>query len=71
YEATPGDRPVAAAGRNWMPSLPVEKIPDAVLVPVGNGGDTPLYAVRGEAEPYDRLYAQVGAGEWRPYLRLQ
>ena len=70
YERTPDAQPVAAAGLNWMPSQTVEQIPDAMLEPVGNAGDTPLFAVRSDEPPYDRLYAPVASGEWRPFLSL-
>lgn len=71
YEATPGDAPVAAGGRHYMPSLPIETIPAGVLVPVaGAAGDVPLFVVRGAEAPYSRVYAQAGEGQWRPYLPL-
>jgi hypothetical protein len=70
YENLTDHPQVAVAGRHWMPGLPVERIPDRMLVPVGGDGTTQLYALRGAEAPYSRLYARAGAGEWRPFLRL-
>jgi hypothetical protein len=70
YENTADHRQIAFGGRHWMPSLPIERIPDRLLVSVGGDATTQLYAVRGAAEPYSRLYARAGAGQWQPFLRL-
>jgi hypothetical protein len=70
YERTAGNAPVAAAGRNWIRSLTEETIPEHLMVPVGAGAETQLFAVRGSREPYSRLYARVGDDRWAPYLRL-
>lgn len=70
YQPTANNVPVALAGRHWMPSLPVETIPDRMLVPVGAAEGTQLYALRGARAPYSRLYAPVSDGRWAPYLRL-
>jgi hypothetical protein len=69
YQNVAAHAPVAADGRYWAPSLPLETIPERLLVPIGNAG-TPLYAVRGAATPYSRLYAPAADGRWQPYLRL-
>lgn len=70
YENTADHRQIVLAGRHWMPSLPIERIPDRLLVPVGGDAQTQLFAVRGSAQPYSRLYARAGAGQWQPFLRL-
>jgi hypothetical protein len=70
YQPTASNTPIAVAGRHWIGSLPVESIPDRMLVPVGNVEGTVIHALRGRSAPYDRLYAPVGEGRWRPYVRL-
>jgi hypothetical protein len=70
YQPAAEQEQIAAAGRHWMASLPVERIPDRLLVPVGNTNGTPLYALRGSDAPHSRLYARAGDGRWRPFLRL-
>jgi hypothetical protein len=70
YQPVANNPQIALAGRHWARSLPVESIPDRLLVPVGSADGTPLYALRGARAPYSRLYSPVGDGRWVPYLRL-
>jgi hypothetical protein len=70
YQPTADNAPIALAGRHWIGALPVESIPDRLLVPVGSAGGQTLYAPRGRQAPYSRLYARVGDGRWRPFVRL-
>jgi hypothetical protein len=70
YQPAADPAPVAAAGRLWIRSLPVETIPTHLLVPVADAEAVQLYALRGARAPYGRLYAPVGDGTWTPYLRL-
>jgi hypothetical protein len=70
YEPADSATPIALAGRYWVGALPVESIPDRLLVPVGSAGGQTLFAPRGRQSPYSRLYARVSEGRWRPYVRL-
>jgi hypothetical protein len=70
YQPLANNVPVAAAGRHWIRSAAVEQIPANKLVPVATVDGMQLYAVRGTAAPYSRLYAPVGQDRWAPYLRL-
>jgi hypothetical protein len=70
YQPTAQNEPVAAAGRHWIGTLPVESVPDGLLEPIANVDGRVLYAMRGARPPYSRLYSPVGEGRWRPYVRL-
>jgi hypothetical protein len=70
YQPVANNPAVAMAGRHWIRSLPIETIPDQMLVPVGAAEGTQLFALRGAREPYSRLYTPVGEGRWAPFLRL-
>jgi hypothetical protein len=70
YQPAADHTPIALAGRHWVGTLPIESLPDRLLVPVGSGNGETLYAPRGRQTPYSRLYARVGEGRWRPYVRL-
>ena len=70
YQPNAANVPVAVAGQQWIGGLPVESIPDRLLVPVGIVEGTALYALRGRSAPYARLYSPVGEGRWRPFVRL-
>jgi hypothetical protein len=70
YQPAADPAPVAAAGRMWIRSLPVETIPSHLLEPVADAQPVQLYALRGTGAPYARLYAPAGDGRWTPYLRL-
>jgi hypothetical protein len=70
YQPTADNAPVAAAGRHWIGSLPVETIPQRMLVPVAGGEGAQLYALRDQQAPYSRLYRPVGPDRWQPFLRL-
>lgn len=69
YQPLADNAPVAAAGRVWLGSLPVETIPQRLLTPVATTEGRTLYAAQGQSNP-GRLYAQVGPDRWQPYLRL-
>jgi hypothetical protein len=70
YQPAADPAPVAAAGRLWIRSLPVETIPSHLLEPLAATQTVQLYALRGTSAPYSRLYAPAGDGRWIPYLRL-
>lgn len=70
YQPTADHTPISVAGRLWIGALPIESIPDRLLVPVGSAGGQTLYAPRGRQSPYSRLYARAGDGRWRPYVLL-
>jgi hypothetical protein len=70
YQPAADAAPVAAGGRLWIRSLPVETIPAHLLEPVADAQAVRLYALRGTGTPYSRLYAPAGDGRWTPYLRL-
>ena len=70
YQPNAANTQVTVAGQQWIGSLPVESIPDRLLVPLGMVEGTALYALRGRSAPYARLYSPVGEGRWRPFVRL-
>jgi hypothetical protein len=70
YQPAPDHSPVVVAGRQWLGALPIESIPDRMLVPVGSANGQTLYAQRGRQAPYSRIYSRVSEGRWRPYVRL-
>jgi hypothetical protein len=70
YQPVANNPQLALAGRHWMRSLPVETIPQSLMVPVGSAEGVALHAVRGRGAPYSRLYEQVGPDRWVPYLRV-
>lgn len=70
YESSRAVAPVALGGRHWVPAAPAESVPARMLVQVGNAEGTLLFARRGEAAPYARLYAPVGTDRWLPYVRI-
>jgi len=70
YEAAAESTPVAIAGRAYIGSAPLARIPGRLMTPIGEAAGTQLYARRGEQAPYARLYASAGGDHWRPYLRL-
>jgi hypothetical protein len=57
-------------GTRWPDAgLPVQ-IPAQDLVEVGSAHGHPLYALRWDRPPYDRLYAKVARG-WQPHLPVR
>jgi hypothetical protein len=71
YQPAADHEPIALAGHLWIGALPVESIPDRLLVAVASAGaGQTLYAQRGRTAPYGRLYARVSEGRWRPYVPL-
>jgi hypothetical protein len=68
YQPVANNPQIALAGRHWMRSLPVETIPQRMMEAAGTTEGVSLYAVRGQRAPYSRLYEQVGADRWVPYL---
>jgi hypothetical protein len=68
YQPVADNPQVAAAGRHWMRTVPVETIPARLLSPVATADGVSLYAVQGHRAPYSRLYAQVGEDRWVPYV---
>ncbi len=54
-------------GTRWLDTgLPVE-IPARYLRQVGVGHGHPLYALRWDEPPFDRIYARVAADRWQPH----
>jgi hypothetical protein len=68
YQPVADNPQVAAAGRHWMRTVPVETIPARLLSPVATTNGVNLYAVEGHRAPYSRLYAPVGEDRWVPYV---
>jgi hypothetical protein len=70
YQPATDTPALAMGGRYWIRSHAVETIAAHVLVPVGTAEGTQLFARRGEAAPYGRLYQRISQDRWAPYLRL-
>ena len=70
YQATADQTPVGVAGRHYIGSLPIENIPDRLMVQIADAEGGMFYTMRGRTAPYSRLYARVGPDRWRPYTRL-
>lgn len=57
-------------GTRWPDAGMPVRIPAQDLVEVGSAHGHPLYALRWDQPPYDRLYAKVARG-WQPHLPVR
>lgn len=73
YDAIPAQATdtLTFEGRRWMVEPAVVELHGANLQTVGTAGGTAVYAEKGEASPYNVLYADAGGGKWHTVMPIE